>query len=123
MSFITDKHCMECGTPYRGRPDKKFCTDQCRTTYNNRLNRDEVNCIRNVNNTLRRNRRILLSLNPTGKIRVRAETLRSQGFDFNHFTSLYRTRDGRQYFYCYDQGYTPVDRDWYLLVIRQEFMV
>jgi hypothetical protein len=110
---------MECGTPYIGRPDKKFCTDQCRTTFNNRLNRDEVNCIRNINNTLRRNRRILQELNPSGRATVTAAILRDRGFDFHHFTSIRRTRNGLNYCYCYDHGYARVGNDSYMLVIRR----
>ena len=34
---------------------------------------------------------------------------------------MYKTRDGAQYFYCYDQGYLPIERDWYLLVVKKEF--
>src|SRR5688572_10243584 len=98
MSFIIEKRCLECGTPFRGRPDKKFCTDQCRTTFHNRVNRDEVNLIRNVNYALRKNRRILAELNLSGKTRVRTATLRTRGFDFKYFTSLHQAHNGQQYF-------------------------
>jgi hypothetical protein len=74
-----------------------------------------------VNNILRRNRRILMSLNPTGKNKVSMDRLMAKGFDFQHFTSMYKTRDGAQYYYCYEQGYLPLDNDHYLLVIKKEF--
>jgi hypothetical protein len=121
MSFIIEKRCLECGTPFRGRPDKKFCTDQCRTTFHNRLNREEVNLIRNINYALRKNRRILADLNASGKSRVRTETLQEKGFDFDHFTSVYKGHNGQQHFYCYDQGYTRIGPEWYLLVTRKAF--
>ncbi len=97
--------CIECGEKLVGRIDKKFCSDSCRIAYNNRLNSSDTSYMRSVNNILRRNRRILQALNPTGKTRISREKLLEKGFDFNYFTSQYKTRDGAIYHYCYDQGY------------------
>ncbi len=41
--------CVECGEEIKGRADKKFCSDQCRSAFNNRLNSDATNFIRNIN--------------------------------------------------------------------------
>ena len=112
--------CLECGEPFKGRIDKKFCSDICRIAFNNRLNSDDVNYIRSVNNILRKNRRILMSMNPTGKNKVSHGSLRSKGFDFGYFTSTYKTREGALYYYCYDQGYLPIENDCYLLVVKKE---
>jgi len=121
MPVIQEKSCFECGASIKGRMDKKFCSDQCRSMYNNRLNSDETNYVRNVNNTLRKNRRILMALNPEGTNRVSHQRLRSAGFDFAHFTSVYTNRDGVQYFYCYEHGYRSLENDHYLLVIKKGF--
>lgn len=121
MPSQSSRSCLECGEPFRGRIDKKFCSDTCRIAFNNRLNSDDTSYVRNINNILRKNRRILMSMNPTGKNKVRYEKLRSRGFDFNHFTSTYKTRDGAQYYYCYEHGYLPIEKDWLLLVVKKEF--
>ncbi len=121
MPSQNSRSCLECGAPFRGRIDKKFCSDICRIAFNNRLNSDDTSCVRNINNILRKNRRILMSMNPTGKNKVSYQKLRARGFDFNHFTSTYTTREGAQYFYCYDQGYLPLDNDCYLLVVKKEY--
>jgi len=121
MPSPSERLCLECGAPFRGRIDKKFCSDTCRIAFNNRLNTDDTSYVRNVNNILRKNRRILISMNPTGKNKVRYDKLKASGFDFNHFTSTYKTREGSQYFYCYEHGYLPIEEDWYLLVIKKEF--
>jgi hypothetical protein len=121
MTPQSDKNCIECGITLKGRADKKFCSDQCRSAYNNKLNSDETSYMRNINNILRKNRRILIEMNPEGKSRVSREKLRSKGFDFNHFTSTYTTKDGAQYFYCYEQGYLPIEKDYCLLVIKKDF--
>jgi len=121
MPSQSSRSCLECGAPFRGRIDKKFCSDTCRIAFNNRLNSDDTSYVRNVNNILRKNRRILMTMNPTGKNKVSFEKLKARGFDFNHFTSTYKTREGSQYYYCYEQGYLPIEKDWYLLVVKKEF--
>ena len=60
-----------------------------------------------------------MELNTTGKSRVLRSKLLEKGFDFGYFTSLYTTRDGVIYHYCYEQGYTTSDKNWYLLVVRK----
>src|SRR5688572_26181230 len=116
-----DQTCIECSTAFKGRVDKKFCSDQCRTTYNNRQKSLENNYIRDVNNILKKNRRILLQFNPDGKSKVTRDKLKSKGFDFNYYTSTYTTKEGAQYFYCYEQGYLLIEKDQCLLVIKKEF--
>ena len=120
MAKTEEKTCLECGEKIKGRADKKFCSDQCRITYNNKLNSDETNLVRNVNNTLRKNRRILMELNTTGKTRVAREKLLEKGFDFGYFTSTYTTKEGALYKYCYEQGYLEVDKNYFLLVVKKE---
>jgi predicted nucleic acid-binding Zn ribbon protein len=120
MGKIVEKTCLECGDKIIGRADKKFCSDQCRISYNNRLNSDENNYVRNVNNILRKNRRALLELNPTGKTRVSRDKLNEKGFDFNYFTSTYTTKEGALYKFCYEQGYLEMDKNYFLLVVKKE---
>lgn len=121
MQTLVEKRCRECNKKLIGRADKKFCSDQCRTSFNNRLNSDENNYVRNVNNILRRNRRILKELNKTGKSKVSRERLHEKGFDFLYHTSSYKTKEGSIYYYCYDQGYLSVENNYYLLVVRKEY--
>jgi len=121
MTTLVEKKCLECGEKIIGRADKKFCSDQCRIAYNNKLNSDETSYMRNINNVLRKNRRILLDLNTTGKSRVNRDRLAEKGFDFAHYTSTYITKEGAQYFYCYEQGYLPVEKNYYLLVVKKDF--
>ncbi len=116
------KKCIECGDSFSGRADKKFCSDQCRNAYNNRLNSDSNNFIRNINNILRKNRRILAALNPKGKTKIHREKLLEQGFKFSYFTNTYTTKAGKTYHYCYDQGYLPLENDFYFLVVRQAYV-
>ncbi|MFD0834994.1 hypothetical protein ACFQ0I_04410 [Mariniflexile aquimaris] len=112
------KQCLECGEKIVGRIDKKFCSDGCRNAYNNNVNKDSKNLIRNTNNRLRKNYRILEELNPDQKTRTSRGKMIELGFDFNYFTSIYTTKAGAIYYFVYDQGYLPLEGDYYALVKR-----
>lgn len=115
------KTCLECDEKIVGRADKKFCSDYCRNTYNNRLNRDNKNMMRNVHNRLRKNYRVLEKLNPDGKTTVTKLKLLKSGFNFTYFTSLYTTQKGTVYYFVYDQGYLPIAHgEKYVLVKREQ---
>lgn len=113
------KKCPECGERILGRSDKKFCNDSCRNSYNNTLNKDSKNLIRNINNHLRKNYRILELLNPKDKTKTTKSKLIAQGFDFQYFTSIYTTKTGNVYYFVYDQGYLSLENDFYALVKRK----
>ena len=113
------RSCPECGEKIVGRIDKKFCSDGCRNAYNNRVNKDSKNLIRNINNRLRKNWRILEALNPDQKTKTTRTKLIQQGFDFNFFTSIYTTKTGTVYYFVYDKGYLPLENEFYALVKRE----
>lgn len=113
------RKCLECNEPIKGRIDKKFCTDYCRNTYNNKVNKESKNLIRNTNNRLRKNYKILCELNLSGKTKVTRTKLYNKGFDFNFFTSIYKTKSGNVYFYLYDQGYLALENDYFLLIKKE----
>lgn len=121
MITTENQTCYECGSAIKGRIDKKFYSDQCRVTFNNKLKRLDNQLINQVNNVLRKNRKILMKLNPSGKNRVARERMIAEGFSFTYFTSTYTTKEGAKYFYCYDQGYLPIDNDHCLLVVKKDY--
>ena len=110
------KTCLECGEKIVGREDKKFCSDGCRNAYNNKINKDSTNFMRNVNNKLRKNYRILGALNVEGKLKTTRTKLLSKGFDFEFFTNILNTKTGNTYYFVYDQGYMALENDYYVLV-------
>ncbi|PQB05597.1 hypothetical protein [Aureitalea marina] len=113
-----EKTCLECGERVVGRSDKKFCDDSCRNSYHNARNKDVTAYIRNINNQLRKNHRILQQLNTRDKTKVAKKTLTKAGFDFDLHTGTYTTKTGSVYHYVYDQGYLALDNDLYLIVKR-----
>ena len=115
----TERQCLDCSKPIQGRADKKFCDDQCRSNFNNQLNSDSHNLVRNINNILRRNRRILQQLNPTGKTKIARKKLDTLGFNFNYFTGIHQTKTGNTYNFCYDYGYLILSEEEVLIVKRE----
>jgi predicted nucleic acid-binding Zn ribbon protein len=116
------KKCLECEEAIRGREDKRFCSDNCRSAYNNRLNAESNKLIRNTNNILKRNRRILLKFNPKGKAKIHKDKLLEAGFKFNYLTSFFITKAGKEYRFVYDQGYLELDNGYYALVVRKGYV-
>ena len=114
-----NKTCLECGDKIVGREDKKFCSDGCRNAYNNKINKDSTNFMRNVNNTLRKNYRILSVLNIDGKGKTTKSNLLSKGFNFEFLTTILETKTGNTYFFVYDQGYRKLEDDYYMLVKKE----
>lgn len=113
------KTCLECGEKIVGREDKKFCSDGCRNSYNNKMNKDHTNLMRNINNKLRKNYRVLAELNPEGKTKTNRNKLMSKGFDFELITSIYKTKTGNTYYFVYDYGYMELENEQYILVKKE----
>lgn len=116
------KQCLSCNKTIKGRSDKKFCDDYCRNNYNNSLKGENNNTIRNINNALRKNRRILEGILPTGETMAKAnrDKLLQQGFLFKYFTHQYTNQKGNIYHFCYEYGYLALENNWFLVVKRDE---
>jgi len=116
---MEQKLCLYCGEPVKGRMDKKFCDDSCRSSYNNQLNSDSNSFMKNINNILRKNRRIIEELVPEeGKTRISRKKLAEKGFIFEYHTHTLTTKAGSTYYFCYEYGYLPLEGDYYMLVRR-----
>ena len=114
--------CLFCGKALMGRRDKKYCGDNCRAQYNNDLNRDANKFVNRINRILKKNRRILESLNPDGKSKVHRDRLLEEGFKFSYYTNEYRTKAGKVYKFCYEHGYLDIGNKMYALVLRKEYV-
>jgi hypothetical protein len=115
------KNCPECNSSILGRADKKFCSDMCRNAYNNKLNADSNNVVRNINNSLRRNRRILEDICSGEKTKTLKSLLLDKGFDFSFMTGVRKTHKGSTYHFVYEYGYLELDNDFYLIVKDSKF--
>jgi hypothetical protein len=121
LQATATKTCLYCDSVLHGRADKKFCNDYCRNAYNNQLKSANSPIVRNINNALIKNRRILDNMLGEEKIikRPRQKFL-EQGFNFKYFTHHYTNQKGDTYLFCYEYGYLAIGHDWFLIVKRKE---
>jgi len=45
---IVKQTCAYCNNSFTGRTDKKFCTNKCRSTFNNKRNQDKMKLARKI---------------------------------------------------------------------------
>lgn len=114
------KPCLSCGKALKGRIDKKFCDDYCRTQYNNQLKAEDDLVVKKINSILRHNRKILERLLPPGEEMGKCprQKMADAGFNFQYLTHRYTNKKGNVYLFCYEYGYLPLEGDWMLLVKR-----
>ncbi|MBU3743341.1 MAG: hypothetical protein FGM61_02175 [Sediminibacterium sp.] len=120
MLSPTIRKCLSCGSIVRGRPDKKYCDESCRNSYNNRYYSESHAYVRNINQNLKKNRTILERLLPKHRLMARAPQYRlySMGFRFQYYTHTHTNKNGKQYFFCYEYGYLLLDKERVLIVKR-----
>ncbi len=116
------KTCLSCSKPVKGRTDKKFCDDYCRNNYNNQLKAATNNQVRNINNALAKNRRILESCMIHGEefVKTSKEKLLQAGFRFRYFTHIQINKKGNHFYVCYDHAYLPLDNETYLILKEKD---
>jgi hypothetical protein len=104
---MQNQSCRNCGKQLKGRSDKKFCNDYCRNHFNNCQKAGTNQYIRKVNNALRKNRKILENLlgNNESCI-VDKPLLLEHGFLFHYFTQVIGGKGGKQFYLCYEFGYS-----------------
>lgn len=112
-----DKLCQNCSKPLKGRADKKFCDENCRNQYNNTLNSDTNAEMRQIQNILRKNRRILQDvLGENDKLKTSLKKLTDKGFLPDYLTHLYNTKSGSQYRYSFEYGIMQLEEGMVLIV-------
>lgn len=99
-----ERTCISCSKTLKGRLDKRFCDDYCRNQFHNAIKSPENNLVRNVNNALTKNRRILKntfkSTPPPHQVHV--EDLMQEGYVFRYHTHF--LNEATQGYACYDYG-------------------
>lgn len=115
---MNERKCLKCDEQLKGRADQKFCSDQCRSAYNNLQYIESNNVIKTINRILKKNYFILSILTSEGKVTASKNDLEKKGYRFDYFTSTSTNRNSRINFFCYDQGYREQERDKVVLVRR-----
>ena len=115
---MENRKCLECYEQLRGRADQKFCSDQCRSTYNNRENCDSHNMMNSINRILKKNYYILANFYTEGKITLPKIELQKKGYRFDYFTCTTINKSSRINYFCYDQGFREQENNKITLVRR-----
>ena len=104
---MENKCCMQCGSPIKGRRDKKFCDDHCRNNYYNWLHMNRTNMMRQVHQVLRKNRRILENAleNYGSTEHIPLAILLEEGFLPGYHTKVHTDAEGKSLCYCYEYGF------------------
>jgi predicted nucleic acid-binding Zn ribbon protein len=126
---MEEKLCLNCGGPVGpGRKDKKYCSEACKTEYNNRQKEPPVmipDFIPEINKFLLNNWKILhdcLGNKDTCKMRVR--DLSGRNYNFKFFTAeRVNDQDEEVYYFCYDVGYKLVEDGDKVIIVQSDNMV
>lgn len=117
------KKCIECGEPFEGRIDKKFCNHHCRIAYNNSLRAQYNKAIRKIDIILHHNFEILRRFINSKQTKISKSMLSEAGFNFTYFTNMYVTQKGNIYYFCYEFGYRYVgEKDQVLIVPKGDYI-
>jgi hypothetical protein len=102
--------CLYCGNALKGRTDKKFCNELCRNAFNNGKKTAERKSIQQVDQSLKRNRKILATIIEDSEIAIVDKfSLVKMGFDSKYHTHQLVNRKNETYKYCYDLGWKEID--------------
>lgn len=109
------EHCLDCESKLRGRTDKKFCDNNCRSHYNNSLYKERNDALKKINSILRKNNAILRKFDNHGITELTTNMLNAAGFNFNFFTHQLSSPSGQIYNCCYSYGCLQIEEAKFLL--------
>lgn len=115
-----ERECLDCGAVLRGRSDKKFCDDQCRSNFNNRMKAGIYSSMRPVNAILRKNYTILTQVCQENQVTIKKDDLLKYGFNPDYHTHLQQSQNGNTYFFCYEYGYMKIENETFLIVRKND---
>src|SRR5579863_1524191 len=130
-TLTATKTCLNCGEKVGpGRKDKKYCSEACKTEYNNKLNEQKREAakprqepslptfIGDIQQILIKNREILDKClgKDRNQLRVEKRDLHGRGFNFKYITSRAPTLEDKGYCFCYELGYKEVENDRVIIV-------
>ena len=115
FSCPSNPSCHYCGKPLKGRPDKMFCSTQCKNTYNNRRRSSEYPFV--LDAILHRNRSILKRFHDSEEKEslIPYLVLEHAGFQFEHLTGIKINAVGSMTFYVYEYGWEKSNNDYVLI--------
>lgn len=97
------KTCLQCERTFRGRADKRYCSDYCRAQFNNQQRRTKPSTQQRIHSFLKQNHRILTQLLRERKsIRIEETQLVELGFRLRYVTHWVEAPEQPTRFGCYE---------------------
>jgi hypothetical protein len=113
------RFCLLCNHQLKGRTDKKFCNDACRSQYHHMHKAELHPSIQKINKILLHNRSVLsLFLEGQDMVKVSRDKMLMAGFSFDYSTHHFTNRKGCTYQFVYDLGYLDLQN--HLLIVREK---
>jgi hypothetical protein len=105
------KYCNYCKQPVKGRIDKKFCDDGCRSSFHHQYKSEALKHIKRTNYFLRKNRRIIAHLFEQNQLKISLTELMAEGFDMSYHTRLLEPTPGQKHYECYDYSFFIIENN------------
>lgn len=119
------KKCPVCQQPIKGRSDKRFCSETCKSSYHYEKRQQTESFYIQIDRQLKTNRKILKSFNKKGLTTVQKKDLHKEGFNPNYFTHYWKNQKGDIYLFVYDYGFMDLKKNGetkYLIINWQPYM-
>ncbi len=98
------RSCLNCGKKLQGRSDKKYCSLECKNSFNAARRQETRSVTRDVDRILHRNREIIETImgENRNKMVIPRLELTNMGFNFDYITGIYFNKEGKMYHNLYD---------------------
>ena len=129
------KYCLECGNPIgASREDKKYCSNECRTAYNNERRKQtsptttidplaalaEKREYKRIYEIILNNREILFWHSQYFGDEILLLDLIGKGFNLKYFTSVFTDENGFEHKCCFDYGHYLGREEKVYIIFRPE---
>ncbi|MEX2484790.1 MAG: hypothetical protein WED10_09525 [Brumimicrobium sp.] len=100
------KECNYCGSEFKGRANKKFCSNSCKNSFHNEEYRTTNSAIFKLDKKLHKNRAVLKDMYQVYRSSpIPLSILQARGFELKYHTHNFNAPSGEKYTMVYDYGY------------------
>ena len=114
-------NCLHCNSSFNGRLDKKFCSNDCKNSFNYNKRKKTKSEVKTIDNFLHRNREILeVLMGNYKKMMIHKINLERAGFRFEYMTGIYHNKENKRFHYVYDYAWAEFTNQEVMLVKKSE---
>lgn len=103
---MKSKECQHCGKEFKGRSNKKFCSNVCKNNFHNEVYRRSNKIVVDLDKKLHKNRSVLKDMFEVYRSSpISLDILKARGFDENFHTHTFNAPSGDRYVMVYEVGF------------------